>query len=283
MSATHVILGSGGAVTSPRSVINEAFKDAVREGDTISMPWMGKPSDAMAYVYDYVLDNEVNFLLLHDFDTTPPAPFVESERGEVLRVLDITKAMSDHVNRGDGGQAFVLGEDDATEAIILDFAKYSDVPMKDLSNGLIPVNVMETHPDNPGQEEVDPTDDTPEEGVAVIDAALTYSIEELRNLPVPALKRVAQVTGLDPLPPTQEEILDAMVAYREGKIVETMTGKQETDSAIEYFGGSNPSGIPTQLAAIVLELKDNTPSRENSLVITKLQEALLWYHYGSEV
>lgn len=294
MSATHVILGTGKGVKSPRSVINEAFRDALHDGDTLSIPWFGgTPSDSMAFVYDYVLDNDIQFLLLHEQDVKPPKPFVTSEAGQVLKVLDIPKAMSDHVAREEGGSAFVLGEDGKTDEFIKAFDQFSNVPMKDLSNGLIPIILSNPaaeaapaeEPEVPAKplivdlnDEVDPTDDDPHAtGVEEADAE-SFSPEELADLPVRVLKRVAgSILGESAVPVTQEAILEAIAAHRTAA----------TDEAVAYFGG-NHADVPTSDVVSALRdalslLEDDVNTRHKSIAKTKIHEAILWYSHGLEV
>lgn len=254
---THVVIGTGNGIKTTAPAITESLGDVVDEGDVIVLPWYGgKPADALAAVYDYVLDKETDFILLHDKGVKVPAAFSGAGHGVVVAVTSFGKKMAAEYE-DDPGTAMVLGEDERTDSDILEFvdAVKGGVPLlSDLSDGLVPIELDE------GDEEEKPQDSTTgDDGDA--EEYAKFSMEELAEMPVRVLKRVAAHL-LDTVPSKKEDILKAISETREDK---SSTDVDDVDLAFDAL----------------LTLLDGE-GRIEALARTNIQQAWLWYHYGSE-
>jgi hypothetical protein len=139
MNKVHAVVGTGNA--SPQAV-RSCLKDVITGTDAVNLLWSGKPNEAQEAVFDYVLDNEVPFTLYYEDEDTPPRVFRESEFGVVKKVREPLRwCVSSVVN---GGHVLYLWNDDDPHAIwpVVDLAP-KGILIKDLSNGLIPIEVEE--------------------------------------------------------------------------------------------------------------------------------------------
>lgn len=186
MSRTHGVVGDGSA---PSNVINEGLKDLLEEGDVVALPWYGKPTPGLAAVYDYILDNEVEFVMFHTDDTKPPKSFTSADTGSTSAVTDVHHAILKTV--GSGGKVLFMWDDEkAGDLIDVVFDTVAEsVLVLELTNGLAPIS-LSLVPAPPVaammEEEVDPTDDAP----------ISFTRDELGIMPVPSLRRLAEAKGL---------------------------------------------------------------------------------------
>lgn len=180
------VVGKGAA---PESVIVEGLRDSLKAGDTIMIPWYGdKPvSKGLVPVYDYVLEEELPFILVHANGTTPPKYF-NVEHGSLLSAANVnTKLIKAVENKGDA-ILFLWDGDDEKGSEELAKRAYETVPPKvliqELTNGLAPISFTEDEPPALPKE-----DDPPAE------ESKAFTREELDIMPAAALKRLAKDTG----------------------------------------------------------------------------------------
>lgn len=183
---TVSIIGSG---TAPKAVIQESLRDLLSDGDVVAVPWYGKPTAGLEAVYDYLLDNEVSFVMYYDSDSQIPAKvFSKAEHGSVQDIANVHTALI----KASDGKILVLwdstndaGSEKMCESI---FTVRPDALVLDLTNGLSPIHLEDEKAEAPSRyDEEDPTDDAP--------ASPPLSRAELEGMPVPSLKRLAANTG----------------------------------------------------------------------------------------
>jgi hypothetical protein len=200
MPVTHAVIHNG---TAPATMIKECLRDATAANDVIGLPWYGRPTDGLAAVYDFVLDNQVSFVMYHTEDNVPAKAFRTAEHGSVQEVTSVSKALINAVTVP-GGKIFVLWNDDdaaataATAAEVQFIFDHADPKtlVFELTNGLAPIS-LSLAPDaaevSPEKEvdadpESDPTDSVSDDE--------NFSKAELEIMTVPVLKRLAEKKGL---------------------------------------------------------------------------------------
>lgn len=188
MTRIHGVVGSG---TAPDTVIKEGLKDLLEDGDIVMLPWYGKPTPGVAAVYDYVLDNGIEFIMYHDSGANPPSAFSTAEMGTLIAVnINVDLAISQDVSSG--GSVLVLWDTEnekymeALVTTVFDHTSEKTLVLE-LTNGLAPISMslIDTPPPQV-EDEVDPTDDSP----------IEFTREELSIMPVGSLKRIAESKGL---------------------------------------------------------------------------------------
>lgn len=194
MSNVHAVVGTGSA---PKSVITEGLRDILKDGDTIAIPWYGiKPlPKGLEIVYDYVLDEEISFVLVSANGTTVPKMF-NVEHGSQLTAANVNTKLLRAVE-AKGSVLVLVDADDEDAAIALVERAYETVSEKtlvlDLTNGLAPVSVADDDAaqslpiPNPDDDDDDNDDDTP---------TPTLTRAELESMPVGTLKVMAKDKGL---------------------------------------------------------------------------------------
>jgi len=137
-SKTHAVVGSGSA---PTAVIQEGLRDVVSGADNVSLVWTGPPSSTMEDVYDYVMDNEIQFVMYYAEGVNPARVFRESEHGIVQKVRDPFKGALQSVANG-GKVLFLWNEDEDDDQVLPVFDTIdTGTLVLDLSNGLSPISV----------------------------------------------------------------------------------------------------------------------------------------------
>lgn len=226
MAHIHAVLGPGGEAV-PDSVIKDGLKDLLEKGDALALPWYGPPSDALEAVYDYVLDNEVQFTM---FYTGRKPPTVFETDGDLAETKDIHKSLAQMSSPG--SKALVLfpdGDDDISETIFgyVDFAP-EGVVLLDLTNGLVPVEVEgEEGPTDPHPEEVEDDRLTSE----TEDSLAGFTRAELEGLGLKLLKRAAANIAPDVVIDSKEQAI-ALILGEPPQLVEEDT-VEETAPAVD--------------------------------------------------
>lgn len=158
---THAVVGSGSA---PTAVVQEGLRDVVGGGDTLSLLWLGPPSSTLEDVYDYVMDNEIPFVMYYADGVNPARVFRESEHGVVQKVRDPFKGALQSVANG-GKVLFLWNEDADDDQVIPVFDTIeTGTLVLDLTNGLSPISVEMEIPEpvepNLGKDEDEPDEDS---------------------------------------------------------------------------------------------------------------------------
>ncbi len=292
---THAIIGTG--ETSPKALA-ESLGEAIDEGDAVAIVWAGPPNSTVEAVYDYILDNEMEFTMFYSDDHTPPKVFRTADNGVTQKSRNPIVAAAKAV--ADGGKVLLLWSDDEQD----DYVNAADaidgaVLFLELSNGLAPISFAE--------EDTSDSDDVVGQLIAEEEEAQeedeAFTREELLNMPAAAVKRYGVKAGakaatkggiIDELFPEdeEEEEHDADVghapppAVKEApsfprhsneedqwvKLERSLTNITPDAAVIENIEELREAFKSTGAALLAL----SPFSRERSLAITKLEEAVMW-------
>lgn len=218
--ATYGILGGG---TCPKNIIEDGLRDLGIDGNDFIIVGHKKPSPNEERVYDFLIENEASFEVVYDQDGTPPriladnAQHVHKTDNTTKRVLELTMQKD--------GVLLVLWDDDNTEKMnsIIYHAFDNKIVTKELSNGLIPINVK---------------DETP-----------TFTEEEFESMPPAVQKRnttsnpTSTVTNMTVTTPERTQIVapdgDCMitVVMPNGTVISTPATVEEVRVLLGLSGG----------------------------------------------
>lgn len=180
----HAVVGAG---TAPAKVIREGLNDVLDEGDVVLLQWTGKPTEGQETVYDYVLDNEIPFVMYYEDGANPPKVFRESDEGTIQKSREpLGKALDDTT-----GSVLVLDEDDDEFLILVHDMKDPGSVMLNLTNGLAPIVIEDEDPEvteaasryEDDEEEDEDEDDT------------RFTKDELEVMAASAVKRYGERIG----------------------------------------------------------------------------------------
>lgn len=141
--------------------------------------WHKGASSSEDRVYDYILENDLTFTLYVDQGVTAPKVLTEAARLTIVSSAAQHSIVMDLIPKTE--ELLVLWDDNNAEVIqeLVFLAHDFEVPVKELSNGLIPINVDNT----------EPVDDTP-----TIDP---FSEDELRSMSIGVLRKAAVARGIE--------------------------------------------------------------------------------------
>jgi hypothetical protein len=299
MTTTHIVIGTGVDSDVTKPVVLDSLKDIVKEDDVLAIAWVGgKPSDAMSWVYDFVINNGVAFVMFHLGGSKIPKVFTDSKDGSVVSVESMGKAYGSEISLD--GKALVLGDDDITETWLLDTDAASPSPLSflDLARGLVPITLSggdDTHlaPEPTPEEgsivvtDEDPTSDSgkksnPEETVDIF----SFSLAEMESMPARILKNIAIRTwGVGVEEPAEVEGIIAKVLRvqesRQEMIDKTGVLPEEHEKQDTTYSGLDDevSAVYDQLLVLLRAKSEDAPARYLSLALTNLEQSALWYYY----
>ena len=306
----HAIIGTG--ETSDQALF-ESFKDVLEAGDAVGLVWSGKPTPTQEAVYDYVLDNEVQFVLYYKDGDKVPAVFSKAENGIVQKSRNpIIKAVTDIAG---AGKLLALIPDDQDEIADLfdEITEHLDesVLILDLANGLEPITLVVPEVEEEETEEEESEPDDAED--------ISFTKGELEIMAAPAVKAygaklgakavtksgiIAELFPADTEPLVDfvhvekfdPEVVDALVAADKAKKNPTVM-----DKPIEFPVNSNEDAAWKALELSLTNIKPADEAverieevreaakqfgalilafapfgRERALAVTKLEESAMW-------
>lgn len=202
-----VIMGNGSA---PRSVLETGILDALESGDVkeIAIAWYESESDNVV-IYDVLSRNDFPlYIYVDDPAGGKKLPKVIDNMAEdVLHTdtlhVDMLVDSMERAQELDAEMRVLLLWDDndpvAMEEIVYRCAD-NGVPVLDMSNGLVPITVEDDEDDEEATSPAAADPDGDEVDVAhpvVLDDSAPFTSEELANMPLAALKRMAIAQGKD--------------------------------------------------------------------------------------
>lgn len=292
---THAVVGDGihgpDGKPCPDSVIQEGLRDVLKPGDSLALPWYGRPTDSLAAVYDYALDNNVPFIMYHREDLVPGKALRDAETGTTAVVVDTELAVLKAL--GPKGKVLFLWNDD-TAKVLVPFV-FENSPrgtlVLELTNGLAPVSLslaaesvsppVEAEATAENYDEVDPTDDTP-----VDDSSPKFTEAELNGMPVANLKKMAMDTGNWPatahlVKPNYikvilgQELPDASFATPQNRSVATPVTIADSDPTQPAPSGWSPAVGDDAKQKLRDSLYNRTPTPEQVTTIEAYREVAI--------
>lgn len=200
MQETYGILGSGNA---PKKVIEAGLKDLGTKLQYV-VPWYGKITPGLEVVYDWLLDNDADFMIVA-VESGKAVPKVLAEKAVTVESVDdvnyrILKSLK---SLEVPGISLIMWDTDNEEESIKLSSMSIDMklPTLELTNGLVPIIVDEQTPETKVVELV-ADEDLPDIGEA------SYDRETLEVMPAALVKRMAKDKGLNTK--TKEEAIEAL-------------------------------------------------------------------------
>lgn len=200
MQETYGILGSGNA---PKKVIEAGLKDLGTKLQYV-VPWYGKVTPGLEIVYDWLLDNDADFMIIAS-DGGKAVPKVLAEKaGAVENVEDVNYRILKALKSLEvPGISLIMWDTDNEEESIKLSSMSIDMklPTLELTNGLVPIIVDGQAPPTKFEEPI-ADEDMPDIGEA------SYDRETLEVMPAALVKRMAKDKGI--ATKTKEEAIEAL-------------------------------------------------------------------------
>jgi hypothetical protein len=257
----HAIVGTGAGATTAVAV-KECLLDVLDEHDVVGLIWKKPFPPVLEWVYDFVIDNSVPFVMFYDEESSiPPKVFREAEQGTVQKSRNPEQAALKAIS-GSGKVLFLWDDDEnddhgGTTQPMIDWVFDQIEPgtiVLELSNGLRPITATEepkeeadeTPKSRYEEDEPDPLDalaadlqPQPEvEDEPADQGQVAYTRDELLNMPAANVKRYGKVLGVAAT--TKTGIIDELfpldvviTATAAEEPIVTTTGKVLTDADVE--------------------------------------------------
>lgn len=205
MKETYGILGFGNA---PKTVIEAALNDIGTKLRYV-VPWYGKVTDGLEVVYDWLLDNEADFMIVSS-ESGKDVPRLLAEKAEVIeKVKDVNfKILKTLKDKEIPGISLIMwDQDDEDESVrISSMSIDMALPTLELTNGLVPIIVDGGDTPSPVKDVIKKALVTDEELPEIGEAS--YDRETLEVMPAALVKRMAKDKGITTR--TKEEAIDAL-------------------------------------------------------------------------
>lgn len=199
--------GVVGRGTAPQSVIHTSLDDIGMKMFVI--PWyQGNVSDGLTHVYDWLLDNDVPFIIVRNQDAKPIPKILREKAADVNEVDDVSRTIINMVYNGSGHTLVMWDENDEDESVrVATMSIDRGLPTLELTNGMVPI-VFDESP----TEEAETTEDFVVEAVSdlPVDEDSQFTRAEMENMPAATVKRHGANKGLDVKSMTKVEIIDAL-------------------------------------------------------------------------
>ena len=197
------VLGSGKA---KEKIVLDGLFDAHEQASTFLIHARRNPQGSVTTVYDFLADNEINFIAYHRIDDNPPKALLSLSSGE-QKTDDPAMSIITSLKRS-GGTLLLLWDEENPESSekFAIMASNAGVPIKDLTDGLTPIVVEGSDTPEVVEEEKEPIEEP----------TLAFSREELLNMNIGVLRRQAKALGIDSVGRvTKEEIVDLIMGVEE--------------------------------------------------------------------
>lgn len=189
MQELYGIVGSGSA---PRKVIEASLNDIGTTSHFV-VPWYGKITGGLEVVYDWVLDNEAEFIVVAT-DGVKAVPKALSQKASVIEYVENVDKhiLSMLKERAVQGLALVMWDDEKlpysieVSSMAIDFK----LATLELTNGMVPIILDDGSPEVSAPQPV--VEELPEIGDA------SYDLETLEMMPTALVKRMAKDKGFNP-------------------------------------------------------------------------------------
>jgi hypothetical protein len=259
------VLGRGGA--TPPEVIDAGLLDSVDAiKDKIHLPWYGKPIPSdLETVYDWVMDNEVSFVIHAEDINSVPKAFRACLFGEVVEgdpIVGVASACSTLLYLWDDNSATLESVNDLSKAPSL---------ILDLTSGLIPIEFEseEEAISSPPSSKYDDDDDDEEE------PPLAMTREELEIMPALSVKRYASAK-LGTVFASKSAAIEALFPTADVEVEEDPTD-DDAPAPKAQVGKTSSLNEALNVFSKLLDMIEDFPesaSRDQSLA--RLRESQMW-------
>jgi hypothetical protein len=260
------VLGRGS--TTPEAVITAGLQDSINTGkDTIHLPWYGKPIPTdLEFVYDWVLDNELTFVLYAPDAQDVPKAFHKCSFGTVVEgdpVAEVAKQCTTLL--------YLWDDDHETLERTINHPKAPSLIL-DLTAGLIPIefeSVEEAIAEEPSSKYDDDDDDD--------ERPQDMTRDELEIMPALAVKRYASARLGVPFA-TKGAAIDALFPPHDD---------EEEDPTDDAVAVDQVSPSESDLSSLFSELEHRvaslpaSPYRDQALF--RIYEAKMWFQNATSV
>lgn len=231
---TYGVFGKG---FSTAKVITEALKDIGTNVHYV-LPWYGPPTAGLETVYDWMLENEVEFSIVGT--KIPKALTRLAESIIECAAEEVDDTIQETLVKRSGIATILWEEDEAFNMVALAGGLIdAKLPVLELTNGLIPIILDEPEEvaPEPEVEKPQPQVDDEKEFSASDEEVEKFDRPTLENMPAAIVKRMAQDKGFDvktkeqaivllteeqPAPATtapERHIVSVVVTYSDGMIM----------------------------------------------------------------
>lgn len=196
------VLGTGSA---PAKAIVACLSD-IGTDQPFFIPWYGNVTPGLEAVYDWALDNNVEFTLVQDTSIKKAPAVLRTMATHLIDTDAVDQRIIKHLKNSDGHALILWDEEDEEQSVHLaGSAIDAGLPTLELTNGLVPIVFNEQ--DGPTEIVEEDNDFVVETGgdadAEVLD---NFTREELEIMPAAVVKRVATNKGF--APKTKEEAID---------------------------------------------------------------------------
>lgn len=141
--ATYGILGGG---SCPKNIIEDGLRDLGIDGNNFIILGHKKPSSNEERVYDFLIENEASFEVVYGHGNTAPRILIDNASA-IHQTDNTTKLILEQTMQKDG-VLLILWDADDTEGMnnIIYQAFDNNILIKELSNGLVPIDVKDETP-----------------------------------------------------------------------------------------------------------------------------------------
>jgi hypothetical protein len=149
----HAVIGTGSS-GSTAVAIKECLLDVLDDTDVVGLVWKRPIPEALEWVYDFVIDNSVPFVMYYDeANTIPPKVFREAAHGSVQKSRNPELAAMKAIS-GSGKVLFLwdAAENEVSEDSLIGMVFDTIDPgtiVLELSNGLRPIRATEDQEEAP--------------------------------------------------------------------------------------------------------------------------------------
>jgi len=205
----HRVYGVLGLGSGEPRIIEDSLAD-LRNLEQLVLVGKRKSTDAEKIVYNWVLDNTINYTLLADMYSPKvlnenASQIVESQGNHLSEMLEYLEA--------NNGALLLLWDDSDESNEIINSAKDCGVPVYELNNGLVPVG-----------QPVEKVKEKPVKQVIENDVEVEpFTEDELLDMPINVLKRQIKALGFGSTPKdTKRDLVDKIIGVRDEEPVKEL-------------------------------------------------------------
>lgn len=195
------VLGTGSA---PAKAIVASLND-IGKDQSFYIPWYGKITPGLEAVYDWVIDNNVEFTLVQDTTIKKAPTVLRTLANRLFDTESVDQSIIKTLQPEDGHALVLWDEEDEDQSVhVAGMAITAGIPTLELTNGLVPIVFNEQD----GPTEIVESDNEFVVADVQSDEIESFTREELEIMPASVVKRVATNKGF--APKTKEEAIDAL-------------------------------------------------------------------------